>query len=151
MPVSRSIHLMRTDKFFPFTYNGILLKRLSHTPHSFFYPLIRQWTSGLLPCPGYHKQCRSEYWGTCSFWVMVFSGYMPSNGIVGSYGSFTPSNSLRNLHTVLHSVTVFILPSSLKDIFTGYRILGWQFSPNSFLKMLFQCLLASIVPDMKLL
>ena len=26
-----------------------------------------------------------------SFSVMVFSGYMPSSGIVGSYGSFTPS------------------------------------------------------------
>ena len=26
-----------------------------------------------------------------SFSVMVFSGYMPSNGIAGSYGSFIPS------------------------------------------------------------
>ena len=30
--------------------------------------------------------------GVCrSFSVMVFSGYMPRSGIVGSYGSFTPS------------------------------------------------------------
>ena len=26
-----------------------------------------------------------------SFSIMVFSGYMPSSGIVGSYGSFIPS------------------------------------------------------------
>ena len=37
-----------------------------------------------------------------SFSIMIFSGYMPSSGIVGSCGSFSPS-FLRNLHTVLHT------------------------------------------------
>ena len=31
-------------------------------PHSF--PFVCRWTSRLLPCPGYCKQCRDEHWGT---------------------------------------------------------------------------------------
>ena len=37
-----------------------------------------------------------------SFWIMVFSGYMPSSGIVGSYCNSIFSFS-KNLHTVLYS------------------------------------------------
>ena len=36
-----------------------------------------------------------------SFGVMVFSGYMPSRGITGSYGH-SMFSFLRNLHIILH-------------------------------------------------
>ena len=37
-----------------------------------------------------------------SFRIVAVSGYVPSSGVAGSYGRFTPS-FLRNLHTVLHN------------------------------------------------
>ena len=40
-----------------------------------------------------------------SFSIIVFSGYMPSSGIIESYGSFIPS-FLRNLHTGLHGASL---------------------------------------------
>ena len=37
------------------------------------YPFICWWTSRLLPCPGYYKQCCDEHWGTR---VSVPSGFL---------------------------------------------------------------------------
>ena len=37
-----------------------------------------------------------------SFWILVFSGYVPSSGIAGSYGN-SIFRFLRNIHTALYS------------------------------------------------
>ena len=67
------------------------------------YPFSCQWTSRLLTWPSYCKYSAAMNIGVhVSFSVMVSSGYMPSSGIAGLYGSFIP-RFLRNLHSVLHS------------------------------------------------
>ena len=38
-----------------------------------------------------HKECCNEHGDIYVFSIMVSSGYMPSSGILGSYGSFNPS------------------------------------------------------------
>ena len=42
-------------------------------------------------CPGEACFNSSSYREAVSFWRLVFSGYMPSSGIAGSYGSVIPS------------------------------------------------------------
>ena len=56
-----------------------------------------------------------------SFRIVVFSGYMPSSGIAGSYGGFIPS-FLRNLHTVLHGgyINLLLHQQGKRDPFYPY-------------------------------
>ena len=67
------------------------------------YPFVCWWTSRLLPCPGYCKQCCDEYWGTrvsfSSGFLSVYAQQWDCWVIRQFYFQFF----LRNLHTVLHS------------------------------------------------
>ena len=82
------------------------------------YPFIFWWTSMLLPCPRYYKQCCSKHWGIWVFFLIMVSsdpdfssyGYIPRSRILGSYGSSTCNFS----HTMFHSsIPFYILANSV--------------------------------------
>ena len=49
------------------------------------YPFICLWTSRLLQCPSYCKQCCNEHWGTYVFFNYVFLEVYAHSGIKGLY------------------------------------------------------------------
>ena len=66
------------------------------------YPFICPWTSRCFQVLAIVNNAAVNIWVHVSFSVLVFSGHMPSKGIVGSHGIFIPC-LLSDLHTVLHS------------------------------------------------
>ena len=97
---SSFMHLIRTDSNAFFFYSWIIFHCV-YVPQ-LPYPFVWWWTSRLLQCPRYCKQCCNEHWGTRASFS---SGFLHVYAQQWDCWVIWPFHFqvLRNLHTVLHS------------------------------------------------
>ena len=72
-----------------------------YEPH-LVYLFICQWIFRLFPCLGFVNSAAMNIWAHVSFWVIVLSGYIPGEGLLGHVATLIFS-ILRKLHTVFQN------------------------------------------------
>ena len=82
MTGSSFIHLIRTDSHILF-YSWVIFHCVYVPQPS--YPFVWRWTSELLPCPSYCKQCRDEHWGARVSFNSGFLGVYAQKARVGQF------------------------------------------------------------------
>ena len=65
------VHSPHQNRLKGIHFYGRVIFRCVHVP-LFLYPFICQWTSMLLPCSSYCKQCCNGQWDTCAFFSFGF-------------------------------------------------------------------------------
>ena len=80
------------------------------------YPFICQWTSRLLPCPGYCKHCCDEHWGTCVSFNSGFLGVYAQKWdcwVISCHLFLISSASIRSIPFLSFIVPIFAWNSPL--------------------------------------
>ena len=123
--VSRVNHVAANSTFHSFLWlSNISL--YTYIPHLLCLFLC-WWTFRLIPCPDYVNSAAINIGVHVSFWIMVFTGYVPISRIADSHRSFI-SSFLRNPHTVIQGLPWWLSgkESACNAGDTGVQSLGWE-------------------------